>query len=80
MFLKKTITLLSAAVLLAIGAQAQQRADSVVKDGVIYHFVEQMPEFPGGISNISSWLSENIHYPDSARKANIQGKVVSNLR
>lgn len=38
--------------------------------------VEQMPEFPGGIQELMSFLSKNIKYPASAMKNNIQGRVI----
>ncbi len=41
----------------------------------IFAFVEQMPQFPGGESAMYKFLGDNIHYPESARKANVQGKV-----
>lgn len=77
MSLRKTITLLSAAVLLAVGAKAQKQrhADSIGKDGMVYQFVEQMPEFPGGSDKVPEYISENLHYPDSARNANKEGRV-----
>jgi protein TonB len=36
-------------------------------------FVEKMPEFSG---DLSAFLSENLHYPDSARAHNQEGRVV----
>ena len=42
-----------------------------------YRIVEQQPEFPGGIGALYNYLAENVTYPDSARKANIQGKIVA---
>ena len=38
--------------------------------------VEQMPEFPGGIQELMSFLSKNIKYPASAMESNIQGRVI----
>jgi len=34
-----------------------------------------MPEFPGGDTALYRFLAENIHYPDSAKTAGIQGRV-----
>jgi TonB family protein len=39
--------------------------------------VEQMPEFPGGQDSLLSYLVTNIRYPEAARKANVQGKVIA---
>ncbi|MBC8045768.1 MAG: energy transducer TonB [Fimbriimonadaceae bacterium] len=46
-----------------------------VTDTTVFMMVEKMPEFPGGIETMYKWLAENIQYPDSARKNNIEGKV-----
>lgn len=39
---------------------------------VIYSFVEQMPR---PTVDVMDFLSKNIHYPDSAKRNNIQGRV-----
>lgn len=36
-----------------------------------------MPDFPGGQDALLKFLSANIQYPDTARKAGIEGRVVS---
>jgi TonB family protein len=41
----------------------------------LFLVVEQMPEFPGGEEALYRFLNENIHYPDSAKTAGIQGRV-----
>ena len=38
--------------------------------------VEQMPEFPGGIQELMSFLSKNIKYPKAAQENGIQGRVI----
>jgi TonB family protein len=38
--------------------------------------VEQMPEFPGGIKNLTKYLKENLKYPTTASDMGISGKVV----
>lgn len=41
----------------------------------IFTVVEDMPEFPGGVSAMYQYLSKNIRYPEVAKEAGIQGKV-----
>jgi TonB family protein len=41
----------------------------------VFMVVEQMPEYPGGEKALYQFLSDSIHYPDSAKLAGIQGKV-----
>lgn len=38
--------------------------------------VEQLPQFPGGTHLFIKWLTKNLRYPESARKQNIQGRVM----
>lgn len=37
--------------------------------------VEVMPEFPGGVDGLMTYLKSTIKYPKAARKKNITGKV-----
>jgi TonB family protein len=45
--------------------------------GKVEHYTQRQvsPEFPGGESGLSHFLSKNIKYPPIAKKYNIQGKV-----
>ena len=38
--------------------------------------VEEMPEYPGGMSAMMSFIMENIKYPEDAKKAGKEGRVV----
>lgn len=48
---------------------ANDKADS------IYTVAKKMPEFPGGVKALMTYLSENIKYPEQARNDSIQGRV-----
>ena len=57
--------------------QASAAADTTYKkDGPVFTAVEQVPEFPGGLSAFSAFLAKNIRYPADARDNNVQGRVV----
>ncbi|MBR2318827.1 MAG: TonB family protein [Bacteroidaceae bacterium] len=43
--------------------------------GEIYQVVEQQPEFPGGISALNEYLSENTIYPQESIDNNSQGRA-----
>lgn len=47
-------------------------------DSVVYDWVEEMPEFPGGIQVLMNFLVNNIKYPRSAlnRRVPQQGRVI----
>lgn len=46
------------------------------KKDTIYEHVEVMPQFPGGETELTKWLSSNIQYPTIAAEQGIQGRVV----
>lgn len=49
---------------------------SNVTDADVYEVVENMPEFPnGGMAALMKYLTDNIRYPEAAKKAGIQGRV-----
>lgn len=39
-------------------------------------FVETMPEFQGGYAGLTTYLSQNLNYPRSAKERNTSGRVV----
>jgi len=46
-----------------------------VAEDEVFTIVEDSPEYPGGQTALSSFLSSNLQYPDSARIAGVQGTV-----
>ncbi|MCX6246794.1 MAG: M56 family metallopeptidase [Bacteroidetes bacterium] len=54
--------------------QAKKAPSQPNKNGV-YTLVEQQPKFAGGDEAMIKFLSENITYPEAAKKAGVQGKV-----
>ncbi len=50
-------------------------AQEVQKEKV-YEKVDVMPEYPGGTDALISYLAKNIQYPELAKRACIQGKVM----
>ena len=45
------------------------------EENKIHEIVEQMPSFPGGMSALMSWLSQNIKYPVIAAENGVKGRV-----
>lgn len=43
---------------------------------MVYTVVEQMPEFPGGMRALMTYLSQSIKYPAQALDDGIEGKVI----
>jgi len=42
----------------------------------IFTVVDQMPEFPGGMTAFNEYVQSNLHYPEKALKEKISGRVV----
>ena len=42
----------------------------------IYTWLEVMPEFPGGDGELLSFFAKNIVYPEIAKRAGVEGKVI----
>ena len=39
--------------------------------------LEEIPSYPGGMSQFVKWLTANLHYPESSLKSKFQGVVVA---
>ena len=42
----------------------------------VFDEVDEMPQFPGGMASMMQYLSQNIRYPQDAREAGAQGRVI----
>lgn len=68
-------------------AKAQVQEDSVVvatdstwsKRGDVYLYAEQAPEFPGGMPELMTYMSDHILYPCIAREKDASGRIVINF-
>ena len=45
----------------------------------VFNVVEKMPEYPGGMNALMNYLATNIHYPEKAKKQEIEGRVFINF-
>lgn len=52
---------------------------NVIPEPQIYSYVEQMPAFPGGDSQLMEFIMRNIKYPEIAKEQGVQGKVIVNF-
>ena len=76
--MKKTILMVIAACMMALGAQAQAKKGTPVPDEA-FDVVEVMPVYPGGMEGLIKYLSENISYPKDAKEQKISGRVIITL-
>ena len=47
-----------------------------VEEQQIFQVVEEMPEFPGGMSECMKFLGKNIKYPTISQENGVQGRVI----
>ena len=47
---------------------AESSAPKKVFTGKVYEIVEDMPTFPGGVTELMNYLSKNTHYPAATKK------------
>lgn len=57
-------------------AQTQDLEVESTKTDSVMTFVDEMPQYPGGVSAMLQFISSNLHYPDEAAKYNISGRVL----
>ncbi|MFO7853602.1 MAG: TonB family protein [Bacteroidota bacterium] len=59
--------------------EAEAKEDRPVADRetteVIFVVVEDMPQFPGGLTALRSYIYDNLEYPEKAKQKGIEGKV-----
>ena len=54
---------------------AESPAPKKVFTGKVYEIVEDMPTFPGGVTELMKWLDSHVRYPTAAIRDGIQGRV-----
>ena len=52
-----------------------QSDSTAMPDRAIFTVVEQPPEFPGGMRKVGEYFQKNLHYPEAARNAKLEGRV-----
>lgn len=73
--MKRILMMAIAACMMTLGAQAQvQKGNTAPQD--VFDVVEEMPQYPGGMQAMLSFLQENITYPKDAQEKKISGRVL----
>jgi TonB family protein len=53
-----------------------QEVDTTSENNNVFRIVESAPQFVGGQEGLIKFLGKNLRYPETAKKAGVQGKVV----
>ena len=50
--------------------------ENYVENDSVFDVCEHLPDFPGGINGLMTYLQQNVKYPESAEKKKEEGRVV----
>jgi len=53
----------------------EEDPDDMIEEPVVFYSAQQQPEFPGGLSAMRKFLSDNLEYPKPAKDVGITGTV-----
>lgn len=62
------------------GSESAQQPQTAVKNNTeepIFIVVEEMPEYPGGMSEFMKFIAQNIKYPADALQGKVEGRVIA---
>ena len=71
----KTIKLMIPVMLLMVVSFSVNGQNNEKKNNVYFEEVDEMPEYPGGKEGLFKFISENVQYPEKAKKETVTGKV-----
>lgn len=62
------------------GPESAQQPQTSVKNNTeeqVFTVVEEMPEYPGGMSEFMKFIAQNIKYPTDALQGKVEGRVIA---
>lgn len=62
------------------GPESAQQPQTAAKDNTeeqVFTVVEEMPEYPGGMSEFMKFIAQNIKYPADALQGKVEGRVIA---
>ena len=62
-----------------VNALIDKNREEELVDETVYFFVDEMPEFPGGMEALLRYIAKAVDYPVVAKENGIQGKVYLNF-
>lgn len=57
------------------GESGEGGIPGVIKEETIFYATEEMPMYPGGEQSLMEFIESNLHYPDLAVRAHVEGRV-----
>ena len=75
----KKLIIMSLMAIFGLTTVSAQKTVVAQKNQQVFDVVEQMPEYPGGMSALLEYLMQNVKYPEDAEKQKIEGKVMASF-
>ncbi|MBQ8714634.1 MAG: TonB family protein [Prevotella sp.] len=70
------LAMMSAGLTLSVQAQKTVVSNEASAKEKVYDVVEQMPEYPGGMSELMKFIGDTMKYPEDAEKQQKEGLVI----
>lgn len=61
---------------IVVSTKDSETKSAVLSSDKAYDIVDHMPEYPGGMEAMMKFISENVKYPDEAKKQGISGRAI----
>jgi protein TonB len=71
---KSVLTICAFLLVSHVSVFAQYEKPEEVEEKSIYQFVDEEPQFPGGIQGMAKFIQRNLVYPQVAIENNLEGK------
>ena len=73
----KKLIIMSLMAMFGLTTVSAQKTVVAEKNQQVFDVVEQMPEYPGGMSAFLDYLMQSVKYPEDAEKQKIEGRVIA---
>lgn len=76
MIAKRLFTAMAVLAVMLLANTNVMAQDTKATNDEVYSIVEVMPEFPGGVDSMMSFVAKNVNYPEDAQEKGISGRAM----
>lgn len=76
MIAKRLLMAMAALAVMLLANTKVMAQDTKTTNDEVFAIVEVMPEFPGGMDSLMSFVAKNVNYPEEAQEKGISGRVM----
>lgn len=62
---------------LMAASDSEEDWDDIIDDFMLGRFVDEMPEFPGGMDSLYAYLASTLEFPQDAKDKGVSGEVLA---